>query len=89
MTGIPMKSVPVTPDLQAFRAEVMALLERHAGALPAEHMLACAAQLVGQIAALQDQRRYTGEMAMAIISENIRVGNAAVLANIGATRGNA
>lgn len=89
MTDTSMKQVPVFRAHGAFRADLVALLERHAGDLPADHMLAIAAHTVGQIAALQDQRRYTSKMVMAIVVENLRAGNESVIEDIFNTKGEA
>lgn len=70
-----MKSIlPEKGDL-AFRTEMLALLDKHAGNLDSAVMLAIASYTVGQILALQDQRTMTPEMGMAIIQSNIESGN--------------
>ena len=47
--------------------------------MPAQRILAITSQFLGQLIALQDQRRITPDMAMQIVSENIEIGNRAVL----------
>lgn len=54
-------------------------IEQGGAELEAEEILAITAHLVGQLAALQDQRRYTSEMVMGLITENIAQGNREVL----------
>jgi hypothetical protein len=73
----------------AFRTEALALLKKHGGALPADHMLAMAAHMVGQIVALQDQRTMSRERALEIVTHNIEVVNAEVVASLDNTRGSA
>jgi hypothetical protein len=81
--------VAPSPEALAFRNEALELLRRHGGALPADHMLALAADLVGQIIAMQDQRTMTPERALAIVTANIEKGNQEVRAHLGATKGTA
>lgn len=59
----------------AFRNDVLELLGKHAGTLPADQMLALACHLVGQIIAMQDQRRFTAETVMTLVNANIQLGN--------------
>lgn len=47
--------------------------------MPAARILAITSQFVGQLIALQDQRKITPDMAMQIVSENIEIGNRAAL----------
>lgn len=71
-----------TPDHHAFRNDVIALLKKHAGHLDSQDMLALASHLVGQLIAMQDQRKVTREIALDIVERNIEVGNAEVLKNL-------
>lgn len=68
-----------TAEHTAFRDEALDLLRRHCGHLPAEEVLAVAAQMVGQIMAMQDQRTMTVERAAEIVWHNIEAGNAAAV----------
>lgn len=65
-----------------FRDDVIALLDKHAGALDAAEMLALSAHLVGQILAMQDLRKLTLARAMEIVATNIEQGNGEVLAGL-------
>jgi hypothetical protein len=69
-----MKSKAPTPEHTAFRDDLVAVLKKHDGLKPDE-MLAVASYFVGQLIALQDQRRMTADMAMAVVSSNIEAGN--------------
>lgn len=65
---------PTVPDEQ-FRADFLALMDKHTGKLPADRMLALASYTVGQLVAMQDQTRFTPQMAMAIVASNVEAGN--------------
>ena len=58
-----------------FKRDLERLLNKHAGKLSAQELLAISAQVCGMIAAVQDQRTVTPTQAMEIIVENIRNGN--------------
>lgn len=60
---------------QALLGGFKACLGREGKDLPAEELLAIAAQFVGMLVAVQDRRRYTPDAAMAIVSRNIEIGN--------------
>lgn len=63
---------------QALFADFTEILHKYEH-LPKPEILAIASQIVGMLIALQDQRTMTGEKAMAIVTENLRVGNERVL----------
>lgn len=73
-----MKRVEPTSDQRAFRDELIAVLRKYPQLRPDE-MLAVASYFVGQLVAMQDQRKLTPSMAMAIVGQNIEAGNAQVL----------
>lgn len=58
-----------------FKRDLEKLLNKHAGKLSAQELLAISAQVCGMIAAVQDKRTMTSAQAMEIIVENIRNGN--------------
>lgn len=72
-----------------FKRDLDKLLKKHLSRLPASHMLAVSAQVTDMIIALQDQRTMTPEMAMAIVAENIEVGNKGIINTIMETKGSA
>lgn len=72
-----------------FKRDLDKLLKKHLSRLPASHMLAVSAQVTGVLVALQDQRTMTPEMAMAIVAENIQVGNQGIVNTIMETKGSA
>ena len=70
-----------------FKRDLDKLLKKHASRLPADHMLAIGSQVVGMLVALQDQRKYTPEMCMAIVAENIEEGNKGMVENLFKSKG--
>ncbi len=81
---IPTKSHAPTPEHEAFLAELKSTLGSTGKNLQADVLLAISAQFVGMLIAMQDQRRFTPQMAMEIVARNIEVGNAtAIEANLG------
>ena len=80
-----------TPNINhvAFRNDLLALLNQHAGTLDATEMLALAAHTTGQLIAFQDQRRITPEMAMKCVADNIEQGNREAMSGLDAAKGRA
>jgi hypothetical protein len=70
-----------TPDHRAFRDDLLAIMNKHAGALDASDMMALAAYTVGQLMAMQDARKWTPALAMEVVSRNIEAGNAQAIAD--------
>jgi hypothetical protein len=70
-----MKTKIPTAAHTAFRDDLVALLRKHEH-LRADEMLAVASYFVGQILALQDQRKMTPAMGLEVVSANIEAGNA-------------
>ena len=82
--------VKVTPQHEVAYVELTALVRKHvaAGMTPLE-VLAIAANMVGKLVAYQDLRVTTVEQAMAVVDENMRLGNEQVVALVANTVGNA
>lgn len=78
-----------TPAMVAFRDDLLALLNKHAGALDAPEMMALAAYTTGQIMAMQDARRWTPALVMEVVAKNIEAGNAQAIADAGKWMGSA
>lgn len=76
-----MRRLP-TDRHRAFRDDMIAVLKKHAGDLDATDMLALAAHLVGQLVAMQDQRKYTPPIIMEMVGENIEQGNREAMAEV-------
>ena len=62
-------------------ADLLAILNKHAGALDASEMMALAAYTTGQIMAMQDARKWTGDTAREVVAANIEAGNAQAIAD--------
>lgn len=71
--------VAPTPQMIAFREGLIACMRQHGDAMDATELLAVAAHLVGQLIAMQDQRRWTTEKVMELVSSNIEQGNREVI----------
>jgi hypothetical protein len=75
------KSQEPTPQHKAFRDDLIAAMRKH-GHLRADELLAMAAYVVGQLIALQDQRKMTPAMAMELVAKNIEAGNQHTLTEV-------
>jgi hypothetical protein len=84
-----MKLKPANPAHEVAFQDLNALLAKHADEMTAEEMLAVAANLVGKLIALQDQRTMTPDRAMAIVARNIEIGNAQAIETVMDTKGSA
>jgi hypothetical protein len=80
------KGFDATPEDEKF---LKALKEQMPADMPVQRILAIVSQFVGQLIALQDQRKVTPDMAMQIVSENIEIGNAAALLTLNNPEGSA
>ena len=74
-----MKSIKPSKAHTEFRADMAAAMRKHQHMRPDE-MLAIASYFVGQLIALQDQRKITPAMAMEIVGANIEAGNQQAMA---------
>lgn len=70
-----LKTVSMTPAQVAMRDRVLAVMRAEVGNLPADELLAVMANLVGHVIAMQDQRRFTPDAVMALVTANIQSGN--------------
>ncbi len=86
----PMKHVKASTAHVAFRVALEDAIRTHGANLDAQEILAILANLVGQVLAVQDQRKITPGAGMEIVAWNIETGNAeAIAALIGAPGGHA
>lgn len=74
------KTKAPTVQMEAFRNDLLAVLNKHAGALDASEMMALAAYTTGQIMAMQDARKWTPALAMEVVAKNLEAGNAQAIA---------
>jgi hypothetical protein len=70
-----MRTIEPTDQHRAFRKSMEQCIAEHGATLDAAEILALLAQLVGQVIALQDQRKVTPEMAMQCVIKNMQQGN--------------
>ena len=68
----------IEPDAshEAFLAELKATLGNSGKDMPADILLAIASQFIGQLIAMQDQRRFSTGAIMEMVARNIEIGNA-------------
>lgn len=74
------------PEHEVAYQDICALVSKHASKLSAAELLAVAANMVGKLVAMQDQRKMTPDAAMEIVAKNLELGNSQVLANLAAAR---
>ncbi|TPN57155.1 hypothetical protein [Mesorhizobium sp. B1-1-7] len=76
------KSIATGPQHEALRNAFIEAVRQTASDMPADQILAVACVFVGQLTAVQDQRRFTSDMIMDLVSENIQSGNQRVIAGL-------
>jgi hypothetical protein len=69
------KVVQPSADHEKLRLALCQAIRRKAPDMPAEEILAVFSQFVGQLIAVQDQRRFTPDSIMTLVSANIEMGN--------------
>lgn len=74
-----MKLVATTDKHEGFRQELIDVFRRRQDTVPSDQMLAIASHFVGQLIALQDQRKVTPQEAMQIVTENLAEGNRSIV----------
>lgn len=74
------------PEHEIAYQDICSLMKRHTNIPPME-MLAVAANMLGKMIAMQDQRSVTPEMAMEVVAKNIESGNMQVLEQLSKTQG--
>lgn len=79
MSNVPMKDVLPNPQHLAFRKALEDAIRDHASTMDAMDILAVLSHLVGQVIALQDQRKVTPAMAVALVEANMERGNIEVI----------
>lgn len=77
------------PEHEVAYQDLCKLLNKHADKVTALELLAIGANMLGKLAAMQDQRKMTPEMVMEVISRNITLGNQQVLDNLQKSKGSA
>jgi hypothetical protein len=80
---------PTAPEHEVAYQDIHALVSKHADKLSALELLAIAANMLGKLVAMQDQRTVTPAMAMEVVARNIEHGNKQVLDPIMQSKGRA
>jgi hypothetical protein len=75
------------PEHEATFQDLIGLIKKHDITPP--EMLAIAANMVGKLLAMQDQRTMSKQSAMRIVTKNIEIGNQQVIDQLRDTKGNA
>ena len=70
------------PKYEVAYQELNDLLRKHADEMTALEMLAVAANMVGKLIAMQDQRKVSSDMAMDVVARNLEIGNRQALASL-------
>jgi len=70
------------PKHQAFRDAVVEVMRTHSSDMQAIEQCALLAHLLGQVIAMQDQRKYSPAQVMDLVAQNIEQGNREFLENL-------
>lgn len=74
-----MKLVLAKPEHEVAYQDICALVSKHAAKVSAMELLAIAANMLGKLVALQDQRAITPRDALKMVAANIEGGNKQIL----------
>lgn len=74
-----MKTVKAKPEHEVAYQDLTELVRKHADKMTALELLAVAANMLGKLVAMQDQRRITPSQAMEVVGTNIEAGNAQII----------
>lgn len=78
-----------SPEHEVAYQEICKLVNKHGDSVSSLELLAIAANMVGKLIALQDQRTVTTDYAMYVVLENLSYGNMQALEQISSTKGSA
>jgi hypothetical protein len=81
--------VIASPKHEITYQEICDLVKRHSGDLSPLEILAIAANMIGKLVALQDQRKVTKSLAMQTIAKNIEMGNEQAFVELSQSKGSA
>jgi hypothetical protein len=82
-----MKTVMAPQAYEVAYQDLVKLFRKHADKMSPAEMLAVAANLVGKILAMQNQRTMTREKALEILMANIEIGNKQAVDELAASQG--
>ena len=75
------------PEHEVAYQDLCALVSKHAHKLSSLELLAVAANMLGKLIAMQDQRAVTREIAMETVLQNLEYGNQMVVKQLSASKG--
>ncbi len=78
-----------SPEHEVAYQDLVALVRKHEATMTPIELLAIAANMLGKLVALQDQRVTTPELAMEVVATNIQRGNQEVLEQLAKSEGRA
>lgn len=70
------------PEHEVAFQDLAALVSKHADKLSPLEMLAVAANMLGKLVAMQDQRTVTPAHAMEVVARNLEIGNRQVISDL-------
>jgi hypothetical protein len=82
-----MSVITAKPEHEVAYQDLCALVSKHADKVSAYELLAIAANMLGKLVALQDQRIVTTVDALELISRNVEIGNQQVIEQLSRTCG--
>lgn len=88
MSEIPTRLIAASAEHESFRRALLNVFKDFQG-MGSIEQLAILSSLVGQLVAMQDQRRYTAEALMELVASNIELGNKTVISQLHKTEGQA
>ncbi len=77
------------PQHEVLYQDLCKLVSKHAGNVSAQELLAVAANMLGKLVAMQDQRTMSPAMAMEIVAQNLEHGNLDVIEQLANSKGRA
>lgn len=75
------------PQHEVLYQDLCKLVSKHAGNVSAQELLAVAANMLGKLVAMQDQRTMSPAMAMEIVAQNLEHGNLDVIKQLSNSKG--
>jgi hypothetical protein len=83
------RSMQTKPAHQQLVVDIMEIIKKTVPEIDPVEILAVLSVAVGRVVAMQDQRRYSPEAVMAIVSRNIEIGNREVIEALHRSEGSA
>lgn len=84
-----MRLKTASPEHEVAYQDLCALASKHAGKLSSMELLAIAANMLGKLMAMQDQRTVTSAIAMEVVIQNLQQGNQQAIEQLMNSKGSA